>query len=70
MCNKQIYDIKSCKSILKEALRSNRSYRREKRYYYCKECKGLHLTSQEEYGLEITELDVKAKEKWEVLLNN
>jgi hypothetical protein len=70
MCNKQIYDVKSCKAILKEALRSNRSYRKEKRFYYCDLCKGHHMTSKEEFIPQISLLDVKLKEKWQSLLES
>lgn len=68
MCGKEICDVKSCKAILKQAVHSNKNYRREKRFYYCELCKGHHLTSKEEHVFVTPVIDVKEKEKWKQLL--
>lgn len=71
-CNKKKLNLKSAKTILKEALKSGKGYRKECRYYLCDICENgvYHLTSQEEYDekIQIPLEELVHKEQWEKLM--
>lgn len=45
-CHKVIFTKRQAKAALKENKKNPNQYRKEKRYYYCRECNGWHLTSE------------------------
>lgn len=46
MCNKKKFDKLGAKIAVAMAKGSGKQYRREKRYYYCTDCRAWHLTSK------------------------
>jgi hypothetical protein len=47
MCGKSCLTKKEAQHAIKKVGKTNRQYRREKRFYYCNLCNAWHLTSHE-----------------------
>jgi len=70
MCSKQGFTKKECQTILNQnKFKNKKKYRKECRFYYCKECNTYHLTSDEEYNerVYLTEKDLVFQSQWDKL---
>lgn len=69
MCSKKKFSkIEAITCLNKDTRERRRSFRREKRVYYCETCNCWHLTSQDDRE-ETEEFDLTFKTKWNNLLN-
>lgn len=70
VCSKQKYDKKTATTILNARKSSGKKWCKEKRVYFCSECKAHHLTSEEEYDerIYIQEEQLVFKDKWKELM--
>ena len=67
MCDKVRHTKKEAASIL-NAMKVRKQFRKEIRYYYCKDCNAWHLTSKE-FGIKVAEpVRLSLIERWKKLL--
>lgn len=67
-CTKTIFTKHEADAALKRNV-TGKQYRREQRAYYCKECKGWHLTSKKhKLDNPVTDFKMKFGRKWRKLL--
>ena len=67
MCHKVTLSERQAEAAIDKAKRSKNPNRKERRYYYCKHCKGWHLTSHE-YDGETKKVKLTFFKKWKQLI--
>lgn len=68
-CQKVVLSKEEADGMLKNIDHANQ-YRREKRAYYCKECNGWHLTSEEfKSGIFVRPAPIVHIDRWNKLIN-
>ena len=68
-CNKKKFNKREAKSALILLMNSNKSWRRESRYYHCPFCNYWHLTSKDRGEGKIQEIKLINEDQWLKLLN-
>lgn len=69
ICNKRKFSKREAKSVLNVLKNSDKSWRRETRYYHCPLCNNWHLTSKDSEDREIKEIKLVNEDQWLKLLN-
>lgn len=67
MCHKVTLSERQAEAAIDKAKRSKNPNRKECRYYYCKHCKGWHLTSHEYEGV-IKKVKLVFLNQWKQLI--